>query len=369
MAYNADLGAPGSVNTAGDRTALFLKVFAGEVLATFEEANVMKALHTIRTISSGKSAQFIVTGAAHSRYHTPGESLLDPANLANALGNEADTTPEVTGDKYLSKIPHNERVIHIDKLLTSSAFIDDLDAAMSHWDIRSTYAKEIGKELAKQFDINTLNTAIACSRQLDPTVTGGKLGGKVGETAAVATDADTLLDAIAAAAQKLDENDVAEGDRYLILKPAQYWLLINDAATGGRAHMLNRDFTAGNGDVAAGTIMQAYGFKIFKSNHIPGVINSVVADSGGRADPGVGGVGTGNAPFGTSGAEESGYRGDTPATVGISFHKSAIGTVKLLDLSVQSDYLVTHQGSILVARYAMGHNFLRPEAAVELTSA
>ena len=76
MAYNADLGAPGSVNSAGSRTALFLKVFAGEVLATFEEANVMKALHTIRTISSGKSAQFIVTGAASSRYHTPGEVCL-----------------------------------------------------------------------------------------------------------------------------------------------------------------------------------------------------------------------------------------------------------------------------------------------------
>ena len=368
MAYNADLGAPGSVNTAGDRTALFLKVFAGEVLATFEEANVMKPLHTIRTISSGKSAQFIVTGAAHSRYHTPGESLLDDANLGNALGQEADTTPD---DKYLSKIPHNERVIHIDKLLTSSAFIDDLDAAMSHWDIRSTYAKEIGKELAKQFDINTLNTAVACSRQLSPTVTGGKLGGAVGGAAGVANDADVLLDAIASAAQKLDENDVAEGDRYLILKPAQYWLLLSgqDSVASTRAFMVNRDYTAGNGDVASGTLMQAYGFKIFKSNHIPGVINSVVADSGGRADPGVGGVGTGNAPFGTSGSEESGYRGDTPATVGIAFHQSAIGTVKLLDLSVQSDYLVTHQGSILVARYAMGHNFLRPEAAVELTTA
>ena len=369
MAYNADLGAPGSVNSAGSRTALFLKVFAGEVLATFEEANVMKALHTIRTISSGKSAQFIVTGAASSRYHTPGESLLDDANLGNSLGNEADTGGDID-DKYLSKIPHNERVIHIDKLLTSSAFIDDLDAAMSHWDIRSTYAKEIGKELAKQFDINCLNTAIACSRQA-ATITGGKVGGAVGATAAVATDADTLLDAIAAAAQKLDENDVAEGDRCLILKPAQYWLLINDVPTGGRAHMLNRDFTAGNGDVAAGTIMQAYGFKIFKSNHIPGVTDALSTDSGGRADPDVGGSGTGNNPFegAVSPTDQSGYRADFPATVGIAFHKSAIGTVKLLDLSVQSDYLVTHQGSILVARYAMGHNFLRPEAAVELTSA
>ena len=95
MAYNADLGAPGAVNSTGTRIALMLKVFAGEVLATFEESNVMKPLHTIRTISSGKSAQFIVTGAATSRYHTPGESLLDPANLGNNLGNEADTGGDI----------------------------------------------------------------------------------------------------------------------------------------------------------------------------------------------------------------------------------------------------------------------------------
>ena len=157
MAYNATLGAPGAVNSTGDRAALYLKVFAGEVLATFEESNVMKALHTIRTIASGKSAQFIVTGAATSRYHTPGQSLLEPANLANKLGNEANTG---TADPYLSTIPSNERVISIDKLLTSSAFMDDLDAAMSQWDIRSTYAKEIGKELSKQFDINCINTVI-----------------------------------------------------------------------------------------------------------------------------------------------------------------------------------------------------------------
>ena len=32
---------------AGDTDALFLKVFANEVLNAFEEANVMKELHTV----------------------------------------------------------------------------------------------------------------------------------------------------------------------------------------------------------------------------------------------------------------------------------------------------------------------------------
>ena len=208
---------------------------------------------------------------------------------------------------------------------------------------------------------------IGCSRA-NATITGGNTGGAVGAAAGVANDADVLLDAIAAAAQKLDENDVADSDRYLVLKPAQFWLLLsgNDSVASTRAFMINRDYTAGNGDIAKGTMMQAFGFTIFKSNHIPSDV-AITADSGGRADPGVSTT-TGNDVYGGVG-EASGYHGDTANTVGLAFHKSAIGTVKLLDLSVQSDYLVSHQGSILVARYAMGHNYLRPEAAVELTSA
>lgn len=44
----------GQVNAAGDVNDLFLKVFSGEILTTFEEMNVMKDLHMVRTISNGK---------------------------------------------------------------------------------------------------------------------------------------------------------------------------------------------------------------------------------------------------------------------------------------------------------------------------
>jgi hypothetical protein len=54
----------GQVNSAGDvDNALFLKKFSGEILQTFEESNVFKPLHTVRTIENGKSAQFPVTGS------------------------------------------------------------------------------------------------------------------------------------------------------------------------------------------------------------------------------------------------------------------------------------------------------------------
>jgi hypothetical protein len=52
------VSSPGQVNGAGDNRALFLKVFAGETLKAFRETNVAMARSTVRSISSGKSAQF-----------------------------------------------------------------------------------------------------------------------------------------------------------------------------------------------------------------------------------------------------------------------------------------------------------------------
>ena len=72
----------GQSNLTGDTDALFLKVFSGEVLTTFEENNIMMPLHRVRTISSGKTAQFPTTGVAEAKYHTPGESLFGDEYLS-----------------------------------------------------------------------------------------------------------------------------------------------------------------------------------------------------------------------------------------------------------------------------------------------
>ena len=99
----------GQVNGANAVDALFLKVFSGEILTTFEEFNVMKDLHTIRTIANGKSAQFPVTGIATAAYHTPGQNIADSSN------------------SYLSQIKHAEKVITIDDVLLASTFIANID--------------------------------------------------------------------------------------------------------------------------------------------------------------------------------------------------------------------------------------------------
>ena len=50
----------------------------------------------------------------------------------------------------------------------------------------------------------------------------------------------------------------------------------------------------------------------------------------------------------------------------VAGHRSAIGTVKLLDLAVESEYSMSKQATLMLAKYAMGHGILRPECAVSV---
>ena len=53
---NATVSRIGSINDGADKQALFLKVFSGEVLESFERTSVTMGKHFVRTIESGKSA-------------------------------------------------------------------------------------------------------------------------------------------------------------------------------------------------------------------------------------------------------------------------------------------------------------------------
>ncbi len=329
----------GQVNATGsDTNELFLKVFSGEILTTFEEMNVMKGLHTIRTIANGKSAQFPVTGIATAAYHTAGENIAD------------------AGNSYLSTVKHSEKVITIDDVLLASSFIANIDELKSHYDVRSIYAKELGKALAKRFDLATMKTLVAAARSTS-VITGGKDGIAIDGGEAIDFNAAVIQEKLFEAAQKLDENDIPnDGQRYAILKPADYYKLVQSDE-----NVINRDF-GGRGDVATGNIPMVAGLRIFKSNHL----SDVATDLSGVATGDGNDTNVNNDVFGGNG---SGYNGDLSKTFIIGGHPSAIGTVKLLDLATESDYKLELQGTLFVAKYAMGHGVLRPEASFEVKDA
>ena len=318
--------------------SLFLKVFAGEVLTQFEEKNVMKALHMVRTISSGKTAQFPVTGIATAKYHTVGQNIAD------------------AGNSYLSQIAHGEKTINIDDMLIATTFIANMDELKNHYDIRSIYAKELGKALAKRFDIATMKVLVAAARS-SATLTGG-LGGTqlTGQTLDTAAG---LVDALFGVAQSLDEKDAPDEGRFAILSPAQYYTLLSADNVA-----INKDTSGGSADAARGVIMQVAGVTLYKSNHVADI--AVVEASQDQDDDNAN-----NTPWeadsGDDGTSDgTGYNNDLSSLGFIAGTREAIGTVKLLDLAVESEYKIELQGNLMVAKYAMGHGVLRPECAVEV---
>jgi len=329
---NAAPNRSGQINATGDPVALFLKLFSGEVLTQFEKNTVMKDLHMIRTISNGKSAQFPVLGTADAVYHTPGESLL-----------EADNS-------YLQTIRHGERIISIDKLLVSPVFIAMIDEARNHYDVRAPYAEEMGRALAQKFDKAALQIMILAARTAADDIFTGSPGGSVITNANFGVTVAATIDSLFTASETLDNKNVGE-ERHCVLPSGAYNKLIQSGNSACIA--IDRDVSPDNGSVAKGTVFEVAGFRLHKSNNIANLGNQTgVVDN-----------------QETSSSSVNSYAGNFSTTVAACFHKSAMGTVKLLDLAMESEYQIERQGTLMVSKFALGHGILRPEAAIEIKTA
>ena len=120
----------GRINTATNATNnrdLYLKLFSGEMFTGFQRETIARDLVMKRTLTNGKSLQFIYTGRTSAEYHTPGNSI---------LGN-SDGAPPVA-----------EKTITVDDLLISSAFVYELDETLAHYELRGEISKKIGYALA-----------------------------------------------------------------------------------------------------------------------------------------------------------------------------------------------------------------------------
>ena len=307
---NATVSRIGQAAGSGSTTALFLKVFAGEVITAFETANSTLDKHMVRTISSGKSAQFPVTGKATASYHT--------------IGNE------ITG----GTLTHNERVISIMDLLIAPVFIARIEEAMNHYDVRSIYSSELGRALANQMDKHVYQAMLLASRA---SAASPQAAGQQETDADFATNAASAAATIFSAAGKLDALDIPADDRYCAVAPATYYNLIQGTT------VINRDW-GGSGSYSDGKVLKVAGINIVPTNNLPSSnINSGVAQG-----------------------SDASLAWNFTNTVGLVWHKSCAGTVKLLDLSTEMEYDMRRQGTLMVAKYAMGHGILRPEAAIEI---
>ncbi len=315
---NASPSSLGQVNNTGTADALFLKQFSGEVLTSFEQATVTADKQMVRTIANGKSAQFPVMGRSSASYHTPGN--------------------EITG----TALNHAEKVITINDLLISNHFIANIEEAKNHYDVRSVYSSEMGRALAFQMDKHVLQTMLQAAAASANVGDASYASGTIITDSDSNTSADSLIGSIFDAAEALDDAYVPADGRYCFLKPEQYYLLANASKA------VNVDFS-GRGSIADGTVPQIAGINLIKTPHLPtGNVTGTGVDAGG------------------AGGRQVVNASNTTALIA---HTSAVGTVKLMDLAVESEYDIRRQGTLMVAKYAMGHGVLRPEAAVQIQTA
>ena len=349
----------GQANLAGDKRALYLKLFSGEMFKGFQNNTIARDLIMKRTLKNGKSLQFIFTGRTKSEFHTPGNSILGDSNGAP---------------------PVAEKTITVDDLLISSAFVYELDEVLSHYDLRSEISRKIGYALAEKYDRLAFRAIARGARKASPISATGYVepGGTQIRVGATTNDSDAyvaanLVSAFYDAAAALDEKGVSGDGRVAVLNPRQYYELIQAVGSNG---LVNRDaqgtaLQAGNG------IIEIAGIKIYKSMNIPflGKYGTAYGGTTGVTAPGNTGDFVAEALEDASDAQ-TGINNDygTGAefgskSCGLIFQKEAAGMVEAIGPQVQvtsGDVSVVYQGDVMLGRLACGCDYLNPAASVEL---
>lgn len=320
-APNFDLIRGGQINGAGDARALFLKLYGGEVFASFAESNVFVDRHMVRSIGQGKSAQFPSVGGKSAGYHTPGTMT------TGVLGNLTET------------------LLTVDDFIEASTAIAEIDLAMAHFDYRTPFTREDGKAIARLYDQNVARVGVQAALTTTSRFAGtgdiyeAKTVGKIINAANSNTDVAVLKAQFVEVATNYDEKDIDDSGRNMFLKPATYHLLAADNQT------ISSDYGSA-GDIKSLRIPQLLGFNLIKTNNLP----------------------TTN----VTGTYSNKYNVDARNVVALAMKDWTVGTVKVRDMSVGmtgNDYKVTHNATLVVSRMLVGHGILRPEGAAVIRTA
>ena len=311
----------------------YLKLFSGEMFKAYESNCIAKDTVQNRSLTSGRSMQFIFTGRMTAEYHQPGEPI---------LGSGAP--------------PVAEKTIIMDDLLVSSAFVYELDETLAHYSLRSEISAKIGHALAEAYDKKVFRTIAKAAREKHPITStpGPEPGGSIIRLGANKQyDAQVLVDSFFEAASILDEKNVPKQGRFAVLSPRQYYALISQVDS----NILNRDYGNTQGNLNSGEgLYEIAGISIKRSNNLPFMAKGTgSSDAIARVD-----------------GENNDYSGDFTTHAGLIYQKDAAAVVQALGPQVQttgSDVKAMYQGDLIIGRLAMGAGTLNPAAAIELQAA
>lgn len=255
-----------------------------------------------------------------AEYHTPGD--------------------EITGQD----VSFAEKVISIDRLLISHLFIDNLDEKLSHFEARGELSKNMAQRLAQTYDNHIAREIVIAANSTTPITGDTTMGGTVVTdadliSATAATKMAAWEDALFGARETFDGKYVNDGTIWCSVEPATYYFLIRQAMSNGYSLLDSR--VGGQGSIADANLPKIAGIELVSSPFLPTSDYSA----------------------------ESFHAIDCSNTVGLVWTAGCVGTVKAFDIGIETDYQVNRQGTLVVAKYAMGHGTLQGECAQQLKSA
>jgi len=345
-------------NKAGTDEALFIPVAADEVLLSYESKVIIDSRVMTKTAAQGaESTQFDMLGDASTIFREIGKSILrDQTDGTNP--NTTPSSPGTGAKDFLSTVAQGRVKVFLDRpILGGPVFDDDFQKLLSTLANggQAPILSKLGYAIAKDADILAMLLMLkgaAPSSHTDYINWGSTavteipnefLPATPGDNwildANAKTDGSALLDAIRQMTEFWDDNDVPEEGRHVVLRPAQYNLLVQNQ------DLLNRDFGGQNGIFSDGTVFRAWGAALVKSNLLP--IDATYASVGRSSDIGI--------------RNKFGYDFDASNVAALGFQSDAFAKVRSAGMTLQvKDYGFEYGGTAMAAEMAMGHDIFRP---------
>lgn len=291
---------PSPVNGLGQSNAEVLaqtRIYSGEVLSAFSANTVMTKFVMKKTLTSGLSMEFPITG----------------------VGKKEDVKTHIAGtDIEINTTNADTVVIPLNALEYDSAFIDNKQKKVLHWDITAPVTKKLGTSLAQKLDYTLAGLLpVACKTLGKAGQPNGSYIGNVdiGNMSLTAEQrGNALISQIHLANAKMDENNVPAEGR-IFITTAMDWYDISQATK-----TRSKDYTTKNGgeDSFSFEVIYIGNTMCIKSNNLTLTNN---------------------------------YRG-------FLFHSDAIGLVELISPITESNYLPLKFGNLITARYCYGAGIL-----------
>ena len=297
-----------------DDQALFEVKYAGEILRAFQAKVVVDGHHKVKNLTNAKGFKFPLTGTKVAHYWDPAGDAL--------TGTRMDT---------------DMIEILVDQKLLSDTFIDDYEAMKDSYDLRSEYVAQDSDALAQAYDKTVLQVMINAARAAGSAVEGHS-GGSTIVNATFDTDMDVLLGEFGNVRATFSDKRVTDTKFACFLKPLQYWTAIDSQKVIDQ----NLNITS-NGGIDTGRVKMVSGIPLIEAQNFPTAT--------------------------VTGSQKAVYDGVFENTAAVIVTPSAVGTVRLKQLGVESQYIIQNQGTMSVASMGVGHDVLRPACAIELATA